>query len=719
MSSIKKETIILWFIKFAPAIFLIFIIIAISSYVSYEYMNTLKKEKDDIKKEYIASYKYRMKLNIETIDRYIQNRFINYKNDLNKELQEKITNIYNIALNIYEKNKNRYSKDQIINQIKDAIEPVRYDNGNGYFSIHTMDGINILHPVFKNLEGTKVINRTDIDGKHPVQEAIKIAKTKGEGSFTWHYFKPNNTDKHYKKFGFVKRFEPYNLIITTAMFEEDFQNQIKKEILNYLNILKYENNSYVFAINIKDKKPLTKLYNQQTSKSIFLSDELDKFIASKNKDIYLNYTFYDSQKEYSKLSYLLKTKQLDWIIGTGFNLDKINSKIENQHNKLTKDFIKNLKIIFICASLLIIFFLFISIYISKYLKRSFYSYKKEITKKQTQLADNYKQTIVSLVDLIEQRDFYTAGHSNRVASYAVKIAKAMDFELSDIHMLKQIGLLHDIGKIAIPDSILLKPGRLTKQEFDIIKNHSVIGYEVISKIPMFKGFSQIILSHHERYDGSGYPKGLKGDKIPVLASILSIADSFDAMTSTRIYNSTKSLQGALNELKRCSGTLFDPKIVKIAIEVLKDVDLTENIKATQMPKTPMEKERFAYFFKDNLTDTLNENYFELLFKQNLHHSKCLNFLILHNFSSYNEKFGWKMGNELLVKIIKQIKEIYVVDEIFRFQGAGFIILNKKHTILDINILNKELKKDNITCELRHFDVETFDDFNILMESLKR
>ncbi|WP_121628496.1 cache domain-containing protein [Poseidonibacter antarcticus] len=228
MNTIAKENAILQIIKYLPSSLMVLLIISATTYISIQHNNDLKIKKLKIEKEYLTSNKERIKLHIDVLNRYIQQQLNDSEVQLKKELNEKINVAHNIALNIYNKNKNRLSKKEIIERIKYAIEPMRFDEGSGYFSIHTMDGINILNPAFRYLKGTSVLNRKDSMGHYPVQEAIKIAKTQDKGFFTWDYYKPNDTSKIYKKFGIVKKFAPYNLIITTAIFKEDFKKSLKK-----------------------------------------------------------------------------------------------------------------------------------------------------------------------------------------------------------------------------------------------------------------------------------------------------------------------------------------------------------------------------------------------------------------------------------------------------------------------------------------------------------
>ena len=136
-------------------------------------------------------------------------------------------------------------------------------------------------------------------------------------------------------------------------------------------------------------------------------------------------------------------------------------------------------------------------------------------------------------------------------------------------------MLHDIGKVVIADSILLKPEALNDFEYKMIKEHVNFGYELLNKIPMYEDLAHIMLAHHERYDGQGYPHSLKGDEIPELSRIMMVADAFDAMTTNRIYKDEKSLEDAFKELEECKGTQFHPDVVDSALRALKDVKLDE------------------------------------------------------------------------------------------------------------------------------------------------
>lgn len=181
--------------------------------------------------------------------------------------------------------------------------------------------------------------------------------------------------------------------------------------------------------------------------------------------------------------------------------------------------------------------------------------------------DNLFSTLYAFVTALEVRDLYTRKHSTRVAKYANTIAKAMDCTDEEIDIISFAGSLHDIGKIGIRDDILLKPGRLTDEEYEKIKEHPVIGAEIIGKLGLWDREMEIIRHHHERFDGKGYPDGLAGEQIPKLARILCVADSYDAMASDRAYRKKMNKEDVLKVIKENSGTQFDPSAVKAFLSV--------------------------------------------------------------------------------------------------------------------------------------------------------
>jgi len=181
--------------------------------------------------------------------------------------------------------------------------------------------------------------------------------------------------------------------------------------------------------------------------------------------------------------------------------------------------------------------------------------------------DDLHEIVDALSTAVDAKDPYTYGHSERVAHLALAIASAMGLN-PDQQSLLHIGAhLHDVGKIGIPDAVLRKPGRLTDEEYTTITTHSVIGYNIVRKVRILHPIAAIVRSHHERIDGKGYPDGLRGEEIPLEARIVAVADSYDAMTSQRLYRVCVSSAEAVNEVKRCSGTQFDGAVVDALVQL--------------------------------------------------------------------------------------------------------------------------------------------------------
>lgn len=179
------------------------------------------------------------------------------------------------------------------------------------------------------------------------------------------------------------------------------------------------------------------------------------------------------------------------------------------------------------------------------------------------MKSNYIETIQALSAAMEQKDPYTKGHSQRVCDLSVLIGNQFKLNNYEIEQLRYAAILHDIGKIGIPESILNKPGSLSKEEYEKIKDHPIIGVNILKKIDFLKDVTIIMASHHEYYDGSGYPVGLVKDEIPFLSRIITVADAYDAMTTMRPYRDALSVQYAFEEIKDKSGRQFDPKIVDV------------------------------------------------------------------------------------------------------------------------------------------------------------
>jgi len=181
----------------------------------------------------------------------------------------------------------------------------------------------------------------------------------------------------------------------------------------------------------------------------------------------------------------------------------------------------------------------------------------------------YEHTLAALIRALDAREKEVGSHSERVMAYARLLAEKAGVDEGGRSILAKGALLHDIGKIGVSDNILLKPGKLDEAEWEIMRQHPAVGYEILTGIRYFSGAADLVLSHHERYDGAGYPNGLSGEAIPISARIFALVDTLDAMTSDRPYRKALTFQAVLDEVVRCSGKQFDPKLVEVFLSIPK------------------------------------------------------------------------------------------------------------------------------------------------------
>lgn len=206
---------------------------------------------------------------------------------------------------------------------------------------------------------------------------------------------------------------------------------------------------------------------------------------------------------------------------------------------------------------------------------------EQLKKAMVDLERSYDITLEALGGALDLKDAETEGHSRRVTAFTIAIARAMGLPKNQIDVIARGAFLHDIGKMAIPDKILTKPDKLTPEEIVIMREHCYHGYQILKRIPFLTEAAEIVYSHQERYDGTGYPRGLKGDQIPVGARMFSVADTLDAITSNRPYRPAQTLQAAREEIERWSGRQFDPEVVKVFLSMPENIwdDLRKQIDA--------------------------------------------------------------------------------------------------------------------------------------------
>lgn len=217
----------------------------------------------------------------------------------------------------------------------------------------------------------------------------------------------------------------------------------------------------------------------------------------------------------------------------------------------------------------------------KDLERQVEDYRLNLEKKVKEQTDvinlMYVRSIDAMVKALEAKDCYTRGHAQRVTIYSVATAREMGVSECEVEDLRRASVLHDLGKIGVRESVLNKPGKLTKEEFDEVVRHPQISVSILEPIPFFHPLLPAILHHHEQFNGRGYPGGLAGDEIPLASRIMAVADTFDAMTSTRAYRKALPVDEATAEIRRCSGSQFDPDIVRFFLSCQQRIRISGDI----------------------------------------------------------------------------------------------------------------------------------------------
>ena len=332
-------------------------------------------------------------------------------------------------------------------------------------------------------------------------------------------------------------------------------------------------------------------------------------------------------------------------------------------------------------------------------------YTKMLDEKTKEIQKMTFQAITVIANTIDAKDEYTKGHSQRVSEYSYALAKELGLEEKEAQDIRNIALLHDIGKIGVPDSVLNKPGKLTDSEYEIMKQHPIVGADILKDIKMIPGLDIGAKYHHERYDGKGYPSGLKGEDIPFIARIICVADAYDAMSSNRVYRKRFSEEKILEELERSRGTQFDPQIAEAFIRLLKEkkikplipgiVERREKPVEMIIPESLLEPQQ-----KKNLLDELSDikriKSVEKSISAELERGDgCLLLIDVDNIGEINKNYGYIRGDYCLVTVAKaltkQKKNLLVsrvggdeflcfIPEISSIMDAEKMVMNLLHMI---------------------------------------
>lgn len=314
-------------------------------------------------------------------------------------------------------------------------------------------------------------------------------------------------------------------------------------------------------------------------------------------------------------------------------------------------------------------------------------YLEELDEKSKQIQRMTLQTIETIANTIDAKDEYTKGHSKRVAEYAAKLAEKLGMSEEEVMNIRYIALLHDIGKIGVPDAVLNKPGKLTDAEYELMKRHAEIGGEILKDIGMLPDLDVGAKFHHERYDGKGYPNGLKGEEIPLTARIICLADAYDAMTSNRVYRKHLSREVVLKEIKRCRGSQFDPIVTDAFLEYLEEEgrDLFAEEGADQATLADASNKLLQKIVHDQnqqiiqgaemdeLTSVYTRSVAERKIVGRMQESKgCLFLVNLDGMRYVNQSCGFRRGDYYLQTVADLLKELTTDIIVSRFGGDEFL-----------------------------------------------
>lgn len=333
--------------------------------------------------------------------------------------------------------------------------------------------------------------------------------------------------------------------------------------------------------------------------------------------------------------------------------------------------------------------------------KKYFIHIEQLLKERTQMLEDLAfQSVRALANAIEARDPYTRGHSEQVARYAALIAEAFGIEEERITKLKFAGLLHDAGKVGIPDLILLKPGKLSEFEYSIMKNHPNMSALIVSEITPLNSIIPWIKHHHENFDGTGYPDKLKGDEIPMESQILAIADNYHALSSLRPYRKRLPKNDVIAYIESEFGKKFNPALKQKSLEVLNRLEETEEI--TSAISHYIERFREAMVYIDFLTGLYWYPYLKTFLSDKILKKQpfYLIYLDIDDLTSINKKYGRIKGDEVIVKVAHTIQTIFFSPAVVVRAGADDFIIYQdlpSSELLDkVNEIKDKLKKDNIT-----------------------
>ncbi|RXJ85256.1 cache domain-containing protein [Arcobacter sp. CECT 8985] len=395
----KSERALLNLIKYSLPIVTIFISFFITYSLYLQNKSDYEEEKSKLKYEFIKQNKKIVYDEVQRVYSYIAFVKKNTKVELKRLIKNRVYEAHRLATSIYEKYKNQKSKKEIFQIIKDTLGAITFNEEKAYYFITDINGKTLLKPFHKQWQNKNLLNYKDVNGYNFVKKIVKTIKNKSE-TFNTYYLHKKNHNKPSEKITYYKYFAPYNVVIGTGIYFDDFEKEVKKKILSYINKIRYFNIGYVFVLDY-DYNVLSYINKDFIGKNLLdiiktpnpKNDLENMKIIAKSKEGY--YSYIQSNKPETnnavkKISFIKGEKDWNWIIGSGFYEDDLYEKLEKKQNQLNSQFFKSIKHVAILSSLLTILLLFISYYVSKLIEQKFIKYKNELEQQQNILAQQSK-----------------------------------------------------------------------------------------------------------------------------------------------------------------------------------------------------------------------------------------------------------------------------------------------------------------------------------------
>ena len=377
----KNEKLILNVIKYFPSFFILLFAIITSITIYNEHQENVINEKNQIKNQYLKESKKEIKILVETTDKLIMDIRKDSILNLKKELKDQVTNAYRIANTIFNKYKNKKTKEEITELIKTALKNIRFNKERGYLFIYEMNATTIMNDKFPHLEGNNLWGYKDQKGTLIFQEMNYILKTKSETYYDWYWQKTNEDKKHYKKIGFFKKFEAYDWYIGTGEYLDDYNQTLKHNVLSYIRKIRYKDKNYIFVTDNKGNILVNKYLNLiGRNVKDFEGEHLAKGFRNPKKlkeGVFFEYTLNEEEK---KVSYVKLLEYWNWVIGTGFNLNDAKHIIKEREALLEKKYDTYLTNFILINASIIFVLLILSTLLSKYIEKIFYRYKYNLEK---------------------------------------------------------------------------------------------------------------------------------------------------------------------------------------------------------------------------------------------------------------------------------------------------------------------------------------------------